>query len=496
MPLQFPLIGAPKAPDPGVAVTGDNRWGKRSSVNDAVYYVMAGGSDLNSGLSPGDAFASVQTALNALDIAIGGTIYVGPGTFTCNAVISKQSDTAFIRIIGSGRELTTLVSTVINNYTLRLLSSCYISDMTVDDGGFAVSTLMCLSTNSIMVEKVIIERVLTKKTRADGVGWSLVIWDSVQNLDALKIRECHLNEVEITGGGTAQDAFATAYVDTVFVNNITFRDCPRTPNFYAGNRVIGSGIYVKNVPSSSGSLVFDSRLKYVDVDNIFIDSDCGVPLFNAWEQHYSNSTFLVGLHVKHNTTGGTMNVTSFTGCRLRRVILQKPTTSLNFSGCTFIGVDGDGAGLIADNIPPADGGLVGMSVVGCIFDSRDKAGNWIASVQNANWTDVQAEGNVILGLSTTVDETTGTKTRVRFTNNLGATSNRSATITPDGSPYTYTNDGVNPEIVYIYAGTVSSVVVNGVTIATSTGTSVRLNPGEAVVVTYSVAPTMRRVLQL
>lgn len=71
-------------------------------------------------------------------------------------------------------------------------------------------------------------------------------------------------------------------------------------------------------------------------------------------------------------------------------------------------------------------------------------------------------------------------------------------ITPTGSPYTYTNADNSVETVYIYGGTVTniSIVRNSVTtqIASASGISVVLSPGDGVQVTYSVVPTMVKVL--
>ena len=71
-------------------------------------------------------------------------------------------------------------------------------------------------------------------------------------------------------------------------------------------------------------------------------------------------------------------------------------------------------------------------------------------------------------------------------NPIGASS-----VSPTGSPMTYTA-GATPETLYISGGTVSAIVKNSVTLASATGFQVQLDPGEAVVVTYSVAPTMTK----
>jgi hypothetical protein len=70
----------------------------------------------------------------------------------------------------------------------------------------------------------------------------------------------------------------------------------------------------------------------------------------------------------------------------------------------------------------------------------------------------------------------------------------SAFITVGASPYTYTA-GARPEMVSIYGGTVSDIAVGGNNVALATGMAVYLPPNESVVVTYTVAPFMVKVLQ-
>lgn len=80
---------------------------------------------------------------------------------------------------------------------------------------------------------------------------------------------------------------------------------------------------------------------------------------------------------------------------------------------------------------------------------------------------------------------------------IGAGQNASiapVAITLTGSPFTYTAGG-SPETVYITAGTVSAIAVGGVNLFTATEKTVQLQPGQAVVVTYTVQPTMNKYIQ-
>ena len=63
-----------------------------------------------------------------------------------------------------------------------------------------------------------------------------------------------------------------------------------------------------------------------------------------------------------------------------------------------------------------------------------------------------------------------------------------STVVVGPSPWTYTQRS-SPATLYLNGGTVSSIVKDTITLATATPAAIPLEPGQAVVVTYSVAPT-------
>lgn len=100
------------------------------------------------------------------------------------------------------------------------------------------------------------------------------------------------------------------------------------------------------------------------------------------------------------------------------------------------------------------------------------------------------EGNICTGgASATVVSDSGTASVVR--DNPGHNPQGPASITVTASPMTYTA-GSTPEVVYVQGGTVSGVTKAGTTLASATNVVIPLEPGEAIVVTYSSAPTMVR----
>jgi len=107
------------------------------------------------------------------------------------------------------------------------------------------------------------------------------------------------------------------------------------------------------------------------------------------------------------------------------------------------------------------------------------------AVTNAFLVDNDLSGNTSTAISLVASGTISGW----IANNKGYNPVGPATISVSASPYTYTA-GNTPETVYISGGTVSSVTKGGVTLASATGTQVQMQPGDAIVVTYSSAPTM------
>lgn len=69
------------------------------------------------------------------------------------------------------------------------------------------------------------------------------------------------------------------------------------------------------------------------------------------------------------------------------------------------------------------------------------------------------------------------------------------TITPSGSPFSYTNTGALPFVMVCTGGTVSLIEIlrpgsAAVTVASATGANIRVAQGDTYRVTYSVAPTL------
>lgn len=121
-----------------------------------------------------------------------------------------------------------------------------------------------------------------------------------------------------------------------------------------------------------------------------------------------------------------------------------------------------------------------------IFDSGGATAKYGITVDTGiTLTDAFISLNDMTGVTTSQMNTLGT-INGEITNNKGYHLGP-ATVTPGASPWTYTN-GPTPTVLYISGGTLSSITKAGVSLPTSG--SYLLAPNEAVVVTYTVAPTV------
>jgi hypothetical protein len=110
----------------------------------------------------------------------------------------------------------------------------------------------------------------------------------------------------------------------------------------------------------------------------------------------------------------------------------------------------------------------------------------LGTADNAVYVGNNVRGATVAGIGF------GSATTQRAYQNIGFNPQGVAAVTVTASPFTYTNGDRVPEVVYISGGTVSAVAKNAVTVFAGTNCSVSLDPGEAVTVTYTVAPTINK----
>ena len=162
--------------------------------------------------------------------------------------------------------------------------------------------------------------------------------------------------------------------------------------------------------------------------------------------------------------------------------------------CDRMNVTGN---IFADQATDAPNGqLVLMGTTGTMTDCMFR-GNILYNTASRGFsfeagtqTNITIADNNFASVTTPIGGTIPSSARIR--NNRGYNPQGVTTITVTASPFTYTNNDAVPEAVYIRSGTVSNVSKNSIQIYAATNCGVWLEPGEAVTVTYSSAPTMTK----
>jgi len=94
------------------------------------------------------------------------------------------------------------------------------------------------------------------------------------------------------------------------------------------------------------------------------------------------------------------------------------------------------------------------------------------------------------GLVAPIGTVSGNKSNVRILPGPNLSPGFLGSTTPSASPFTYTNQDMYDEVVYIVGGSITDVTRNGQSIGPSR--EHRLSPGDSIVISYSSAPTIKR----
>ena len=208
----------------------------------------------------------------------------------------------------------------------------------------------------------------------------------------------------------------------------------------------------------------------------------------------ANGVYLFGGDVRHNRLHGIRHVAGaadvFMGVNIEAngvgagagytgLSLESASYDNRVIGCDF--------GLNASNAGAGDTGYQIMETAGC-------ASNKILGCKLQS-NIVPLKPYSLAGTGTILRDCVGTNGQ-KIVWYGGHAYDAIAAITPGASPYTYTNADNYPEQVQVLGGTVSAIAFVRDTVETDLGLTsgvLMLEPGDAVKVTYSVAPTMRKI---
>lgn len=222
---------------------------------------------------------------------------------------------------------------------------------------------------------------------------------------------------------------------------------------------------------------------------------------------------IIGNSINNVTDSGIKGVTGASGVMDTLLINDNIISLSGRAGIFFAGTAAYNNVVVENNVLSNNGAVTGtdversgievaspitnMTVQGnTAFDNltgKQKYGFSIASgitVTNAQIVDNNLRNNASSALNLV-----GTLASSWVSGNIGYNPIGASAVTPGASPWTYTA-GNTPEVLYLEGGTVSNVTKNGISLATAlsatSSLAVPLDPGEAVIVTYTVAPTANK----
>jgi hypothetical protein len=407
----------------------------------------------------------IQAAITALPTG-GGTVVLSDGTFNlATALVPKGGtvlrgqgpSTVLFLVNGANSRVIEYLASAINNIWIEYL---------VVDGNGANQSNGAASTDRTAIQLANITNVrinrITFQNARHGQGIR------ISGATVAEVSDCYGLNNGTTGAAFASDHILVADSFFVDVHDNYLLNCTDTGvaldgNQYASNhnnRVVGAGVQCMSV-ASSASLVGQQVVVSSPILQGTADTQNGILITNTGA---GNTTLISIVNPLITSVNAGISVDNVTHC-----VISNPFISCASTGTARYAIE------------------VGASAFGVKID-----GGKIRNCAEGIHLNASAAALTINGL-----EALDTVTAIFGTTKPAAGSNITilgyvvapVAQTVGSSPYTYTA-GVTRETVHIRGGTVSAVVKSGITLYTATGCAVPLLPGEAVVITYSVLPTV------
>jgi len=480
-----------------------------------------------------DDTTAIQAALDAAETAGGGTVFVPLGTYAIETALEigdfthlqLDRDATIKRTANIDNMLRNKADGVAGGYTAN-------SDITVSGGAWDANSTG-IGTEADKAITIIAFGHASNVTIRD-VSLSDVAWWHCIELNAVQhaiVRDCRLSDTSV---GPASEMIqldlmkeAGAFpwfgpYDDTPCNDILVEGCVFKNGFLAAGSHSGvEGVRHSNIRILGNQFTgFSDRTLFIrnwqDVviaDNVIDDTLFGIDI------SFLNDTTCRGFAIvgnvltnitpaNNNARGITGNGGNITDRRIRDILVAGNV--VRDGGRFGVAFDFAKGVVITGNII-ADWGVAGgwlFQTVDAVLSNNRITDNYnigTGSGTSTNTQNIVVTGNHIGGalvlaegdnylvadniLGSISDNGAATNRSIR--GNLGHNPQGTATISVGSSPFTYTA-GPTPEAVYIRGGTVSDIAKDTRTIFTSTDQTVWLEPGEAVVVTYSSTPTMEK----
>lgn len=450
--------------------------------------------------------AALQAAITATG---GGKLYSGPYIYRSNSALS--SSTAGFEFIGDSKAYGLRAGAANLNLLTLSSSNQAIRNCLVDMTPFANTAGTAVSlVGSVGVANNIIDDVL--------INGPFIGVDLAGN--EVMVQRCRITfaNVNNAGGSGIRVGHTTTGGTTIGSIKNTIIEYPSRAGQPPDHSLLvedGGGIFVtesdflfskhglKIYPGANQDVIwFTAHNTYISdsttLDGCVIDTAAatgrilGASFSQAW---FSSAVAGSGVLIA-NTAGGTVDGIAITDSRVfingqqgiivfdgtnvtiqnNQIIANGLQTANTYNGIVVVG--GLNKGIIQGNKIRNNGvGLNNQQYAGIFMIGAGD--DWL--IQNNDLIGNQTAG-LVLG---------GVLTNSRVEGNAGYNPVGAAAITVTASPMTYTA-GPSPESIYIKGGTITTVTVGAQTASTVSPCQLYLGPNEAMVVTYTVAPTIAK----
>jgi len=374
-----------------------------------------------------DDTAAINAAISACISAGGGIVFVPPGVYPINnSGISFANVQTNVIFMGSG-ETATMIKALAQPPTTLCLFQCngWIQDITLDANFSSTASALEMSNAAAQTSFTLKQGAFRVTAQNSDGSWVMVCWDRNQTY---QIDTVWLTNVTVKGpGNSGGDNFAISYANNAFVNNISFINLQRSPNFYVIKNFVADGIY-SNGAISYSALVFDAGILDGTATNVIIDptqvgvNNCNINI-NSTKFHLSNVIAGTG---GANVVGNLiLNALGTSGVGIYRmdncdfygnIQIGQPIQEVSFNGGSLTATGGDSiivdASAASSTTPLvriSNSTLNGINGVQTLFRASHAVTYTIAQVTNCKILNVAAGAftNITLGATSRISGNAG-----------------------------------------------------------------------------------------
>lgn len=488
-----------------------------------------------------DDTTAIQRAINAAAVAGGGQVHLPTGTYLVSATLQINYD--YIGLVGAGTNATVIKRTGDYGNTITMakaaavgayLTACRVEhlsiystivptngahiyaeyadylildDLNITDVYFGVQIKGCAS---VFMSRLFMKLSINNPTsrRFIQIGNTTAAYAGVGaalHSSNIYITNSHCCSQYTIGGANAGSDYGVQITgcDGLWIRDSYFGGCSAAtilinnatayPTFISGVSIVGcwldAGQGIDILIQGTASAEFGN---FLICDNTFGGGT--EDTYGIWLTGNPKSTKIAN----NQFYGGNKNTVIYVNCSGFVEILGNRICKGNVAGA------GNGIDVVAAASTTICGNTIGLStdtIVTGISIRTGTTNTFVTSNSMVNCTTsgitidsgadyLHVEGNYLQNNVTALVDNSGDVTK-RIESNFGYNPINPVAITVTGSPFTWKNTTGASVVVILTAGTVSSVALQGIQVLSATGASLVVPHGQAIVVTYTVAPTMK-----